>query len=137
MTDRAPGGGGRTAEIRATAVVNATGAWADGLRAPVGGAPRLRPLRGSHLLFPAWRLPVAQAVSYAHPADGRPVFAYPWETVTLVGTTDVDHPDDLDAGARISPGGGGLPAGVGARTSSRRSTCGRPTSTRPSPASGP
>ncbi len=103
VTDRAPGGGERTAEIRATAVVNATGAWADRLRAPVGGAARLRPLRGSHLLFPAWRLPLAQAVSYAHPVDGRPVFAYPWETVTLVGTTDVDHPGDLDAGARISP----------------------------------
>ncbi len=103
VTDRAPGGGGRTAEVPATAVVNATGAWADRLRAPVGGATRLRPLRGSHLLFPAWRLPVAQAVSYAHPLDGRPVFAYPWELVTLVGTTDVDHPDDLDAGTRISP----------------------------------
>jgi glycerol-3-phosphate dehydrogenase len=103
VTDRAPGGEGRSVEVRAAAVVNATGAWADRLRVAVGGAPRLRPLRGSHLLFPAWRLPVAQAVSYAHPDDGRPVFAYPWETVTLVGTTDVDHGDDLDAGARISP----------------------------------
>jgi glycerol-3-phosphate dehydrogenase len=103
VADRAPGAGGRSAEVPATAVVNATGAWADRWRAPVGGAARLRPLRGSHLLFPAWRLPVAQAVSYAHPNDGRPVFAYPWESVTLVGTTDVDHPDDLDAGARISP----------------------------------
>ncbi len=103
VVDRAPGSGERAADVPATAVVNATGAWADRLRGSVGGAARLRPLRGSHLLFPAWRLPVAQAVSYAHPLDGRPVFAYPWESVTLVGTTDVDHPDDLDAGARISP----------------------------------
>ncbi len=102
VADRAPEGGARSAEVRAAAVVNATGAWADRLRAPVGGTPRLRPLRGSHLLFPAWRFPVAQAVSYPHPADGRPVFAYPWESVTLVGTTDVDHPDDLDAGARTT-----------------------------------
>jgi glycerol-3-phosphate dehydrogenase len=51
----------------------------------------LRPLRGSHLVLPAWRLPLAQAISLMHPADGRPVFAYPWEGVTLVGTTDVDH----------------------------------------------
>jgi len=80
----------------------AVDAWADRLRARVGGAARLRPLRGSHLLFPAWRFPVAQAVGYSHPLDGRPVFAYPWESVTLVGTTDVDHPGDLDAGARIS-----------------------------------
>ncbi len=103
VADRAPGAGDRSIEVRAIAVVNATGAWADRLRAGVGGAARLRPLRGSHLLFPAWRFPVAQAVSYAHPLDGRPVFAYPWESVTLVGTTDVDHPDDPDAGTRISP----------------------------------
>lgn len=103
VVDRAPGTGGRSAEVRAAAVVNATGAWADLLRARVGGAARLRPLRGSHLLFPAWRFPIAQAVSYPHPFDGRPVFAYPWESVTLVGTTDVDHPDDPDEGTRISP----------------------------------
>jgi glycerol-3-phosphate dehydrogenase len=102
IVDRAPGAGDRSADLRAIAVVNATGVWADRLRAPVDGAARLRPLRGSHLLFPAWRFPVAQAVSYPHPVDGRPVFAYPWESVTLVGTTDVDHPDDPDAGARIS-----------------------------------
>ena len=103
VADRSPGTAGGSVEVRATAVVNATGAWADRLRARVGGTARLRPLRGSHLLFPAWRFPVAQAVSYAHPFDGRPVFAYPWESVTLVGTTDVDHPDDPDAGTRISP----------------------------------
>jgi glycerol-3-phosphate dehydrogenase len=103
VADGAPGAGGRSSEVRAVAVVNATGAWADRLRARVGGVARLRPLRGSHLLFPAWRFPVAQAVSSPHPIDGRPVFAYPWESVTLVGTTDVDHPDDPDAGARISP----------------------------------
>lgn len=103
VVDRASGTEGRSAEVRAAAVVNATGAWADRLRARVGGAARLRPLRGSHLLFPAWRFPVAQAVSYPHPFDSRPVFAYPWESVTLVGTTDVDHPDDPDEGTRISP----------------------------------
>ncbi len=103
MVDRAPEAGGRSLEVHATAVVNAAGAWADRLRARVGGAARLRPLRGSHLLFPAWRFPVAQAVSHPHPFDGRPVFAYPWESVTLVGTTDVDHPEDPDAGTRISP----------------------------------
>jgi glycerol-3-phosphate dehydrogenase len=102
VADRAPGAGDRRVDVRAIAVVNATGVWADRLRAPVDGAARLRPLRGSHLLFPAWRFPVAQAVSFPHPSDGRPVFAYPWESVTLVGTTDVDHPEDPDAGARIS-----------------------------------
>ncbi|MGI9181732.1 MAG: glycerol-3-phosphate dehydrogenase/oxidase [Longimicrobiaceae bacterium] len=93
---------GRTAEVRARVVVNATGAWADRLRAQVGGTARMRALRGSHLIFPAWRLPLAQAFSFLHPVDRRPVFAFPWEGVTLVGTTDVDHADSLDAEPRIS-----------------------------------
>lgn len=83
--------GGGCAEIRAGVVVNATGAWARELAGP-GGLPFvLRPLRGSHLVLPRERLPVTHAVAFAHPRDGRPVFAYPWEGVTLVGTTDLDH----------------------------------------------
>jgi len=93
----------RTAEIMGTVVINATGAWADQLRAKVGGAPRIRPLRGSHLIFPAWRLPVAQAVSFLHPLDRRPVFIFPWEGITLVGTTDVDHDQPLEDEPAISP----------------------------------
>ncbi len=94
---------GREATLRARVVVNATGAWADDLRRQVGQPPRLRPIRGSHLVFPAWRLPVAQAVSFLHPVDRRPVFVIPWEGVTLVGTTDVDHHEPLNREPRISP----------------------------------
>jgi glycerol-3-phosphate dehydrogenase len=86
---------GATYQVRAGLVINATGAWADAL-GPSPHAAKLRPLRGSHLLLPAWRLPLAQAITLMHPADGRPVFAYPWEGVTLVGTTDVDHRDGMD-----------------------------------------
>lgn len=93
----------RVTEVRARALINATGAWADALRVQVGEERRIRPLRGSHLIFPAWRFPVAQAVSFMHPMDGRPVFAFPWEGVTLVGTTDVDCPPPLDADPAITP----------------------------------
>lgn len=89
-------------DVRARLVVNATGAWADRLRAHQGVAPRLRPLRGSHLVLPAWRLPVAQAISLMHPEDGRPVFAFPWEGASLVGTTDVDHRSPLEQEPRIT-----------------------------------
>ncbi|MGK5078981.1 glycerol-3-phosphate dehydrogenase/oxidase [Janthinobacterium sp. HLX7-2] len=94
--------GGATPAVRARLVISATGAWADNLRGQVGAQPKLRPLRGSHLLLPAWRLPLAQAVSLMHPHDGRPVFAYPWEGVTLVGTTDVDHAGSLENEAAIT-----------------------------------
>jgi glycerol-3-phosphate dehydrogenase len=93
---------GQQYQLRAKAVVNATGAWADQLRGAVGGKPMLRPLRGSHLVLPFWRLPVAQAISLLHPRDGRPVFLYPWEGATLIGTTDLDHRDDLDIEACIT-----------------------------------
>lgn len=95
---------GSARPVRARLVISATGAWADTLRGQVGAAPKLRPLRGSHLLLPAWRLPLAQAVSLMHPRDGRPVFAYPWEGVTLVGTTDVDHAGGLDTEPAITRG---------------------------------
>jgi len=87
--------------VKAKVVINATGAWADHLRDGTVPGRKLRPLRGSHLILPAWRLPLAQAVSFMHPRDGRPVFAYPWEGVTLVGTTDVDHRADLQKEAVI------------------------------------
>jgi glycerol-3-phosphate dehydrogenase len=95
--------GDRSAEVRGRVVINATGAWADRLRGQVGALPRIRPLRGSHLIFPAWRLPVAQAISFMHPVDRRPVFIFPWEGITLVGTTDVDHDQSLDDEPGISP----------------------------------
>jgi glycerol-3-phosphate dehydrogenase len=93
---------GRTVEVFGRVIINATGAWADRLRQQVGARPRMRPLRGSHLIFSAWRLPVAQAVSFLHPVDRRPVFIFPWEGITLVGTTDVEHDQPLDGEPRIS-----------------------------------
>lgn len=103
VRDLGPEGRGRTADVYTRVVINATGAWADRLRGQVGAPPRIRPLRGSHLIFPAERLPVAQALSFLHPVDRRPVFIFPWEGVTLVGTTDVDHDAPLDDEPAISP----------------------------------
>ena len=83
-------------EVKARCVFNATGAWGDRLRGQLGAKPKLRPLRGSHLLFESWRLPLAQAIAFFHPDDRRALFAIPWEGSTLLGTTDIDHRDDLD-----------------------------------------
>lgn len=93
---------GQQYHVKARTVVNATGVWADFLRKAVGGKPMLRPLRGSHLMVPFWRLPVAQAISLMHPRDDRPVFLYPWEGAVLIGTTDLDHREDLANEASIT-----------------------------------
>ena len=92
----------RETEVGAKVVVNATGAWADELRAEVGGAPRMRPLKGSHLVFPAARFPVSIGVNIAHPDDGRPITVSPWQGATVVGTTDLDHPKSLDDDVSIT-----------------------------------
>ena len=102
LEDRS-GGPPRSVEIEARVVINATGAWADDLRTKVGAERRLRPLRGSHLVLAGSRLPLEQAVSMLHPRDGRAVFAIPWEGVTIVGTTDVDHHGDMWTEPSIAP----------------------------------
>ncbi len=93
----------RTAEVYARVVINATGAWADQLREQASAPAHIRPLRGSHLIFPAWRLPLPQVVSWNHPLDHRPVFLLPWEGISLVGTTDSDHMQSLDEEPSIHP----------------------------------
>lgn len=103
IVDQAPGAAGRSAEVEAKVVINATGAWADDLRQQVGAPARMRKLRGSHLGFDWERLPLNRAVTFLHPQDGRPVFAFPWEGVTLFGTTDVDQSRSIDHEPRISP----------------------------------
>ena len=87
---------GEKAEFRAKVVVTAAGVWSDPLRERVGEKPVIRPLRGSHLVIPGWRLPVAHACCFRHPDDKRPVFVFPWEGSTVVGTTDLDNAGDLE-----------------------------------------
>ncbi len=83
-------------ELQASVVVNATGPWSDELRAQVKGEGRMRPLRGSHLVFERRSLPIPTAVTIMHPVDHRAMFAIPWEGTTIIGTTDLDHKAGLN-----------------------------------------
>ncbi|ADV68757.1 glycerol-3-phosphate dehydrogenase/oxidase [Deinococcus maricopensis] len=89
--------------VRARIVINATGAHTDALRGELGCPPALRPLRGSHLVFPQTRFPASQAIAFQHPLDGRNVFVSPWQGHVLVGTTDLDHLTALTDDPRITP----------------------------------
>ena len=93
---------GRAFDIRARVVVNATGPWSDRLRAQVDGTAQLRPLRGSHFVFPFHVLPVGRAITLFHPDDRRPLFAIPWQGATVFGTTDLDHEQSIDEAPRMS-----------------------------------
>jgi glycerol-3-phosphate dehydrogenase len=96
-------GAGRREQVRARALVNATGPWAGEFLAQELGRerpPRLRLVKGSHIvvgrLFPGDHAFILQN------ADRRIVFAIPYEEhFTLIGTTDLPYSGD-PAEARIS-----------------------------------
>lgn len=90
-------------DVTTALVINATGAWAGRLHTATSETARIRPLRGSHLIVPFSSLPVSCSVSLFHPRDGRPVFAFPWQGTTVLGTTDLDHREDLDREPAITP----------------------------------
>lgn len=81
--------------INTPAIINATGAWAEKLHPSPEPGKHIRPLRGSHLIFPAGLVPIKNPVSFFNPKDKRPLFVIPWEGAVLAGTTDIDHEKKL------------------------------------------
>lgn len=81
---------GRAADIRAGAVINATGVFTDAVRRL--DAPEVEPLvapsQGVHLVLDASFLAGDTALLVPRTPDGRVLFAIPWHGRTVVGTTD-------------------------------------------------
>ncbi|KAA0156530.1 hypothetical protein FNF27_05763 [Cafeteria roenbergensis] len=76
--------------IRARAVVNATGPFADTLRkmdAPEA-KDRIVPAGGVHIILPDHCCPERHGLIVPKTRDGRVLFFLPWEGSTLCGTTD-------------------------------------------------
>jgi glycerol-3-phosphate dehydrogenase len=100
--------GGTTVEVAARVVVNATGVWADEVRALDEGAdPRsIRPAKGIHITVPWEKVRNDIAAVVPVPRDKRSVFVVPWPgadgtvggpgSVTYIGTTDTDFDGDVD-----------------------------------------
>jgi len=82
-------------EIKTKVLINATGAFAEILHPSPMKGYHIRPLRGSHLIFPKSIFPLDRVISFIHPQDLRPVFLFPWQGSILLGTTDVDHGQDM------------------------------------------
>jgi len=89
---------GGSFELRAKAVVNATGVWSDEVsRLSDAGAPtRLRPSKGIHVVVPAEKLRNQTAVLIPSLGESRFLFVIPWLGRTVIGTTDTDYEGDLD-----------------------------------------
>jgi len=87
---------GRTGEIHATCIVNATGPWVDSLHAldEPGLAQKLHITKGVHLVVDGKRFPVNQSL-YIDTFDKRMIFVIPREGKTYIGTTDTFYEGDL------------------------------------------
>ena len=94
----------RSFTIKATAVVNATGVWADDLRALDEGThpDSIRPAKGIHITVPWEKVRNDIAVVVPVPGDKRSVFVVPWPNAegvpvhTYIGTTDTDYDGPLE-----------------------------------------
>jgi glycerol-3-phosphate dehydrogenase len=97
---------GRSLEVRASNVVNATGVWADRIRPEEihdeAEVPRIRPSRGTHIVLSSEDLPLRSG-AIVPAGGGRTIFALPWLGRTLIGTTDKDYSGALDH-VRPDPG---------------------------------
>jgi glycerol-3-phosphate dehydrogenase len=87
-------------EVRASVVINATGVWADDVRAldEATHPHSLRPAKGIHVTVPRSRVPADIAAVIPARADRRQIFVVPWvdgDDVYL-GTTDTDWDGPLD-----------------------------------------
>jgi glycerol-3-phosphate dehydrogenase len=87
---------GKTKNIKAKQIINATGPWGDTLREKDKSkkGKQLRLTKGVHIVFDQSKFPLRQAMYYDTP-DGRMVFAVPRDGKTYVGTTDTNYNEDI------------------------------------------
>jgi glycerol-3-phosphate dehydrogenase len=81
---------GRQYEIRAKAVINATGVFTDSVLQmdEPGSEPIITPSQGVHIVLDKAFLPGEAAILVPHTDDGRVLFAVPWHDKIIIGTTD-------------------------------------------------
>jgi glycerol-3-phosphate dehydrogenase len=85
-------------DVRARAVVNASGVWSDDVRAldEESHPNSIRPAKGIHITVPWSKVRNDIAVVLPVPKDRRSVFVVPWGDLTYVGTTDTDYDGPFD-----------------------------------------
>jgi glycerol-3-phosphate dehydrogenase len=86
---------GEVLDVRARVVIDATGVWGADPSSPLsGGATRLLPSRGAHLVVPRERIPSDVGLTIRVP--GKVVFLVPWPHFWLIGTTDAPYGGPID-----------------------------------------
>ncbi len=110
--------GGERRSVKAAAVVNAGGPWANHVLAKVSPEQSKVPIdliQGAHLVIPG---KLERGIYYVEAGDGRVIFAMPWRENIMIGTTETpwrsdpaaSYPQDaeieylLDSFGRLFPG---------------------------------
>jgi glycerol-3-phosphate dehydrogenase len=89
------GESGNAFDVRARAVIDATGPWAADPSNPIGAGSRaVLPSRGAHLLVRRDRIPSSVGLTIRVP--GKVVFLVPWPGHWLIGTTDAPYDGPID-----------------------------------------
>jgi glycerol-3-phosphate dehydrogenase len=88
---------GRRFAVRATTVVNATGAESRTLQSLESGVVTASPVlsKGAHIALPRARVQNREAVTMLHPVDHRVLFALPAGEQTIISTTESTDVCDL------------------------------------------
>jgi len=83
---------GNKFELKAKAVINATGVFSDSIRKmdEKNAEPIIKASRGTHIVLDKSFLPGDNAIMVPNTSDGRILFAIPWHNRVVVGTTDIE-----------------------------------------------
>ncbi|MGD0854736.1 MAG: glycerol-3-phosphate dehydrogenase/oxidase [Dehalococcoidia bacterium] len=87
---------GEVLQAKGKLTVNAAGHWVDIVKSMIftSKPEYLRRTKGIHIVIPKVS---EHALVLFSPVDGRLFFVIPWEGFSLVGTTDTDYTENLDA----------------------------------------
>jgi len=88
---------GKTHQVKAKYVINATGPWSDNIRKldKSMNHKKLHLTKGVHIVVPHSKLPINNSV-YFDVQDGRMIFAIPRGRVTYIGTTDTNYTERIE-----------------------------------------
>ncbi len=88
---------GKSLQIKAKYIINATGPWSDNIREldKSMNHKKLHLTKGVHIVIPHRKLPINNSV-YFDVQDGRMIFAIPRGRVTYIGTTDTNYSEQIE-----------------------------------------
>ncbi|CAN5567163.1 glycerol-3-phosphate dehydrogenase/oxidase [soil metagenome] len=83
--------------VRSPAIVNVAGPWVDRLLDSPEDAPLVGGTKGTHIFLGSNAGDPVPPIYAESRSDGRAFFILPWNSLTMIGTTDTHYSGDLDS----------------------------------------